>query len=139
MADFFNDTGLPEGQKAIREKCFHPSGTFIEFRREEIEQSIPDRFEQIVRKHPDRLALKTRTHVLTYAELNQAANRIAHSLLALRGDNREPIALLFENGAAFVIASLGVLKAGRSRCRWKAPFRKPGSATCWNNRKQLLS
>jgi hypothetical protein len=58
-------SNLSPERHAIRDKCFHPSGTFIKFRREEIEQSIPDRFEQIVRKHPDRLAVKTRTHVLT--------------------------------------------------------------------------
>ena len=30
---------------------------FIEFRREEIEQSVPDRFERQVRLHPDRVAV----------------------------------------------------------------------------------
>jgi hypothetical protein len=34
------DTGLPPDQEAIRAKCFHPNGTFIEFKQEEIEQSI---------------------------------------------------------------------------------------------------
>ena len=46
-------------QQAIREKCYHPSGTFVEFKEEELEQSIADRFEQIVRMHPDRLVVKT--------------------------------------------------------------------------------
>jgi len=56
---------LPPEQQAIRAKCFHPSGVFIEFRKEEIEQSIPDRFEQQVAKYPNRIAIKTGNHTLT--------------------------------------------------------------------------
>ena len=74
-------TDLPPEQGAIRAKCFHPNGTFVEFKKEEIEQSIPERFEQIVAKHPDRIAVKTKADALTYAELNQAANRVAHAIL----------------------------------------------------------
>ena len=51
---------LPPEQRAIRDRCFHPTGKFIEFKKEEIEQSIPDRFEQQVRRYPDRVAVKTR-------------------------------------------------------------------------------
>jgi len=41
-------TQLPPEQEAIRAKCFHPSGAFVEFANEEVEQSIPERFEKIV-------------------------------------------------------------------------------------------
>jgi len=44
---------LPPEQEAIRAKCFHPTGTFVEFKKEEIEQSIPERFEKIVRQYPE--------------------------------------------------------------------------------------
>ena len=59
---------LPPEQQAIRDKCFHPTGGFIEFKKEEIEQSIPDRFEKIVRLYPEQIAVKTDSHVVTYAE-----------------------------------------------------------------------
>ncbi|MDP2604422.1 MAG: hypothetical protein Q8S00_17825 [Deltaproteobacteria bacterium] len=59
----------------------HPSGVFVEFKKEEVEQSIPERFEQIVAKHPDRITVKTKADALTYAELNQATNRVAHAIL----------------------------------------------------------
>ena len=39
---------LPPEQEAIRAKCFHPSGTFVEFPIEDVETSIPARFEKIV-------------------------------------------------------------------------------------------
>jgi amino acid adenylation domain-containing protein len=45
--------------------------------------------------------------------LNAAANRVAHALIERRGAGPETVALLFENGAPFVVASLGVLKAGK--------------------------
>jgi len=100
-------------QQSIRAKCFHPTGRFVEFKKEEIEQSIPDRFEQMVCMHPDRLAVKTKTESLTYDELNRAANRIARAVLRKRGAGSEPVVLLFEKGAAFIAAILGVLKAGK--------------------------
>ena len=39
---------LPPEQEAIRARCFHPSGTFVEFPIEDVETSIPARFEKIV-------------------------------------------------------------------------------------------
>ena len=114
MSDFSRLlTNLPPEQKALRTKCFHPSGLFVEFKKQEIEQSIPGRFEKIVRQYPERLAVKTKDRSLTYGELNQAANRIAHAILAKRGQGSEPIALLLENDASMIAAILGVLKAGK--------------------------
>jgi hypothetical protein len=46
-------------QQAIRDKCFHPSGTFVEFPKENVETSIPERFEKIARRFPHRLVVKT--------------------------------------------------------------------------------
>ena len=36
----------PPEQQVIRAKCFHPTGAFVEFKKEEVEQSIPERFEK---------------------------------------------------------------------------------------------
>jgi hypothetical protein len=41
-------TKLPSEQQAIRDKCFHPLGTFVEFSIKDIETSIPARFEKMV-------------------------------------------------------------------------------------------
>lgn len=103
---------LPPAQESIRAKCFHPSGTFVEFPKADIETSIPERFEKMVRAHPDQLAIKTPLEELTYDELNSAANRIAHTLIDHAGSEAKPVALLFENGIQIIIAMLGVLKAG---------------------------
>ncbi len=104
---------LPPEQEAVRAKCLHPTGTFVEFAKEEIEQSIPERFEKIVRLYSDRLAVKDRHHSLTYEELNNAANRLTHAIIAQRRSDAEPIALLLEHGVPMITAILGTLKAGK--------------------------
>ena len=108
-----NQLQLPPEQEVIRAKCFHPTGNFVEFPKEEIEQSIPERFEKIVAKYPDRIAVKTRNQQISYAELNYAANWVAQTVLAADGDGHQPIALLLENNASMIAAMMGVLKVGK--------------------------
>jgi amino acid adenylation domain-containing protein len=88
-----------------------PSG-FAEFGIEETEQSISQRFEQQVIKDPSRIALKSKTYQLTYAELNQHANQVARSIIA-RGSSDGTVVLLLDHDIAAVIGVLGALKAGR--------------------------
>jgi amino acid adenylation domain-containing protein len=104
---------LPLEQQAIRAKCFHPSGRFTEFPRQDVEQSIPARFEKIAARYGDRIAVEKGDRALTYQELNQAANRLAHAILAQCGSVQEPIALLLEDDIPLFVAILAVLKAGK--------------------------
>jgi amino acid adenylation domain-containing protein len=106
-------TALPLEQEAIRAKCFHPTGTFVRFEKEDIEQSISDRFEKIVRIYPDHVAVKTKTLRVTYDELNRAANRLAHAILARRQQQQEPVAVFLRQGVSLIVATLAVLKAGK--------------------------
>jgi amino acid adenylation domain-containing protein len=91
-----------------------PTNPFVEFRREDTEQSISDRFERQARRYPQRLAVKTKNQRLTYDELNRICNRAAHAVLAYRDQGEEPIVLLFKQGIRLITASLGVLKAGKA-------------------------
>jgi amino acid adenylation domain-containing protein len=104
---------LPLQQQAIRAKCFHPTGIFTVFKREEIEQSIPTRFAQQVHRYPNQLAIKTKHHTFTYTTLNHLANRMAHVILAQCGEGSEPVALLFAHDAPMIAAILAVLKSGK--------------------------
>jgi amino acid adenylation domain-containing protein len=90
-----------------------PTNPFEEFKKADVEQSIAGRFEHQVCKYPQRLAVKTKSQRLTYDELNRISNRAAHAVLACCDDN-EPIAVLFNQGAGLITASLGVLKAGKA-------------------------
>jgi amino acid adenylation domain-containing protein len=114
MSDFSSGvTNTSPEQQAIRAKCFHPTGRFVEFTKDEIAQSIPSRFEQIAAKYPDRIVVRGKTVTLTYYALNSLANRVAHAILNRCGKRVEPIALLFERDAPAIAAILGVLKAGK--------------------------
>jgi amino acid adenylation domain-containing protein len=98
---------------SARSRCFHPGGRFVEFRREEIEQSIPERFEKIAREFSERPAIKSRNYSLTYDELNRFSNRVALAIIGQRGTKQEPVVLLMEHDAPVVAGILGVLKAGK--------------------------
>jgi non-ribosomal peptide synthetase component F len=111
--DSYLSTIVPLEQQAIRAKCVHPTGTFNPFPAAAIEQSIPVRFEQQVRMAPDRIAVKTSRRPITYDELNQTANRIAHAILTLEHRHEQPVALLLENDMVFFAAVLGAIKAGK--------------------------
>jgi non-ribosomal peptide synthetase component F len=91
--------------------AFTPLGLSLNSRRR---QSITSRFEEQVRKYPDRLAVKTRNHQVTYDELNRSANRVANQLLAGNNHEQTPVAMLFAQGIPGVATILGVLKAGMS-------------------------
>src|SRR3954468_13997741 len=92
-----------------------PDSSFIPFPTQDVETSVPARFESITALHCDQLAVKPQSPgaALTYGELNAAANRIARAIVDLRGTCSEPVALLFEQGADVIAAIIAVLKAGK--------------------------
>jgi amino acid adenylation domain-containing protein len=90
-----------------------PSNPFIKFSRNDIEQSIGSRFQQIVDRDPSRIAIKAEDRVITYGTLNKMANRVAHSLLSASGTSNDPVAVFGGNDAGTIAAILGVFKAGK--------------------------
>ncbi|MGO4443554.1 amino acid adenylation domain-containing protein [Mycobacterium sp. 2YAF39] len=74
--------------------------------------SIPELFAKHVDSAPETVALVCGQRSLTYRELNEAANRLAHLLAAQGVGPGECVALMSERTAAAVIAILAVLKAG---------------------------
>ncbi|CAM3667937.1 non-ribosomal peptide synthetase [Xenorhabdus thuongxuanensis] len=69
-------------------------------------------FEQYAESMPDAIALVYQNTQLSYAELNQRANQLAHSLIAfgIRPDDR--VALCVGRSLDMIIGMLGILKAG---------------------------
>jgi amino acid adenylation domain-containing protein len=102
-----------------------PTNPFVPFTKEDVEQSIPSRFEKQVRRNPHKTAVKTARHELTYEELNRAANRLARAIHARRGPAEEPVAFLLGHGAPQITAILGILKAGKSYVPLDASFPRP--------------
>lgn len=97
-----------------------PEG-FAPFARVAIEQSITQRFAEQVIKGAERLAVKVGSSCLTYAELDQQSNRVAHAILA-RGLRPEPVAVVVDQGLSVIPAILGVLKAGRIYVALETPL-----------------
>jgi amino acid adenylation domain-containing protein/non-ribosomal peptide synthase protein (TIGR01720 family) len=69
-------------------------------------------FQAQVAAHPERTAAGFRDAVLTYAELNVAANRVAHALVRRGVSLDAPVALLEERGFGLLAGVIGVFKAG---------------------------
>jgi amino acid adenylation domain-containing protein len=81
---------------------------------------IIQKFEEQVKQTPDKIAVKTETHAITYRALSQYANRIAaliHKHWQAHNkenplENDASVGLLIEHGLDMIAAILGTLKAG---------------------------
>ncbi len=75
--------------------------------------TITQWFAAQVTSTPDRVALSFNTESWTYAQLNAAANRVAHALITTQGVRRgDLVGMCVERSAETVIGILAVLKAG---------------------------
>src|SRR5882672_9205369 len=73
---------------------------------------IHEAFEAQVRRTPDAVAVNHGAATLSYRELNERANQVAHHLRSLGVGPEIPVALYLERSLDMVVAILGVLKAG---------------------------
>ncbi len=69
-------------------------------------------FEAQVASTPNAIAVEFEQHSISYAELNQRANQVAHYLLALGVQPDQRIAICLERSVEMVVGLLGILKAG---------------------------
>ncbi|MFJ4348947.1 non-ribosomal peptide synthase/polyketide synthase [Pseudomonas sp. NPDC089401] len=78
----------------------------------DLEQPLHGLFEAQVRRTPDAPALVAEEGELSYRQLDEQANRLAHHLIALgvRPDDR--VAICIERGLSLVVGLLAILKAG---------------------------
>ncbi|MCR8844949.1 amino acid adenylation domain-containing protein [Paenibacillus sp. SC116] len=77
-----------------------------------IQFTIQQQFEQLVERIPDRLALECSDEQMTYGELNQKANQLAHTLRngGIRADSI--VAIMAKPSLEMIIGVLAILKAG---------------------------
>lgn len=76
------------------------------------DQCIHQLFEAQVERTPDSPAVIFRDQVMSYAEFNAAANRLAHYLRAKGVKRGTRVGLCLNRGADMLIALFGILKAG---------------------------
>ena len=75
-------------------------------------QCLHELFEEQVERTPEAVAIAFEQEQLTYRELNQRANQLAHRLVNLGVTPDTLVALLIERSIDFVAAILAVFKAG---------------------------
>jgi amino acid adenylation domain-containing protein len=75
-------------------------------------QSLHQLFESQVERDPNATALIYEDQSLTYSELNQKANQLAHRLRSVRVGPDVCVGVLMERSIELVIGLLGILKAG---------------------------
>ncbi|MFE4517494.1 amino acid adenylation domain-containing protein, partial [Kitasatospora sp. NPDC056783] len=76
------------------------------------EATLPDLFERQAARTPEAPALLDGARQLSYAELDRAANRLAHRLIGRGVGPERLVALALPRSAAMVVAQLAVAKAG---------------------------
>ena len=89
-----------------------PAAASLAFKREEVTQSVASRFEEIVQKYPDGIAVNTGNERCTYQQLNHRANQLGNALVACGLGENSRIALLLDHDVVMIAALLGALKAG---------------------------
>jgi amino acid adenylation domain-containing protein len=75
-------------------------------------QTIQQRFEQQVEKTPQAIALIDEQQQLTYQQLNQRANQLAHYLRKQAIVTEDLVAIYLEPSLESIVSLLGILKAG---------------------------
>jgi amino acid adenylation domain-containing protein len=73
---------------------------------------VHSRFESHARQYPDRLAITYGKAVLTYRELNEQANRLAHYLLSTGIGEGSLVGVCLDRSPELMIGILAILKAG---------------------------
>ncbi|RXT13597.1 non-ribosomal peptide synthetase [Ammoniphilus sp. CFH 90114] len=76
------------------------------------DKAVHQLFEEQVEKYPDRIAVVFENKQLTYRELNEKANQLAHTLRQKGIQAGDRIGILVERSMEMIICTLGVIKAG---------------------------
>ncbi|MCW2933712.1 MAG: non-ribosomal peptide synthetase [Actinomycetia bacterium] len=74
--------------------------------------SVHERFALQARRTPDAVAVSAGDVTVTYRELDERANRLAHRLLGLGVKPEDPVMVLLERSVEMVVAIVAIVKAG---------------------------
>lgn len=75
-------------------------------------RSVVSMFEKTAEQHPDQDAIVTTHSTVTYKQLNELSNRLAHALIGMGMKAEDCALILLPRSVDSYIAQLGVLKAG---------------------------
>uniref|UniRef100_UPI001374D320 non-ribosomal peptide synthetase n=1 Tax=Bacillus cereus TaxID=1396 RepID=UPI001374D320 len=75
-------------------------------------KTLQQLFEEQAEKSPENIAVVYKEQYITYQELNERANQVAHILRNKGIEKEKVVAIMVERSAEMVVGVLGVLKAG---------------------------
>ena len=87
------------------------NNTYVEY---ESDKCIHELFEAQVNANPDKIAVVACDKTLTYSQLNEEANSIAHSLIAMGIGKGDIVGLMLPRKSHLLSALFGILKSGAS-------------------------
>ncbi|ARU63210.1 hypothetical protein CBW65_21185 [Tumebacillus avium] len=76
------------------------------------DKTIIEIFEEQALRTPDNIAVRYQDEELTYAQLNEKANQMAHALRASGCDRDSIIAIMVNRSIEMIISVMGILKSG---------------------------
>ena len=101
-----NGAALPPAERALVTQTWNATDTPYP------ETCLHQQFEQQALRSPTAIALRFEGQALTYADLNHAANQIAHTLRGMGAGPGSSVGLYIRRSADMLIGALGILKAG---------------------------
>ena len=99
--------------------------------RQSVALTIHALFEQQVERTPDHIAVIFEHQSLTYNELNQKANQLAHYLRRQGIKPDQLLGICIDRSLEMIIGVLGILKAGVRMCQSILPIPKNKLILCW--------
>lgn len=73
---------------------------------------VHERTTAVAQRNPNRVAVTSGAHALTYGELDRRSNQVAHRLRTLGVERGATVGLSFERSVDAVVGLVGILKAG---------------------------
>lgn len=92
--------------------------------------TIVDYLYRIAGEYAEKTAVFMADVALTYRELNQRSNQLAHYLRQQGVGEDSVVAILLPRGMEMLIAIFGIVKAGGPTCLWHSVRRAAGSTRC---------
>ena len=80
-------------------------------------QCVHELFEASARQHASQPCLRGATRTISYRQVDERSNQLAHLLLArIPADSHAPVGIMLERGHELYIGLLAILKAGKCYC-----------------------
>ncbi|RWN67631.1 MAG: hypothetical protein EOR99_10170 [Mesorhizobium sp.] len=90
------------------------NGRMMAFDRAELEQTIPARFDTVVRRYGSHVAIGGDRHRWTYDDVERRSNQLARAILEHTQPGRGCVAYLVDHSPDMVICALAALKAAKA-------------------------